>query len=64
MSELKERVAELETRYQCNCDLDNWEPERDTGHSTVCGIHRLAKGLDVNYPYYVIPKKGVPHGKA
>ena len=24
---------------QCNCDLDNWEPEVDTGHSHVCRIH-------------------------
>lgn len=24
----------------CNCDLDNWEPERTTGHSWVCRIHK------------------------
>jgi len=24
----------------CNCDLDNWEPERSTGHSWVCRIHK------------------------
>lgn len=28
---------------QCNCDLDNWSPERDTGHSWVCRIHKAAK---------------------
>lgn len=28
---------------RCNCDLDNWEPERDTGHSWVCRIHKEAK---------------------
>ena len=27
---------------QCNCDLDNWEPERSTGHSRVCRIHKAA----------------------
>ena len=27
---------------QCNCDLDNWEP-LDTGHTSVCRIHRLTK---------------------
>lgn len=27
---------------QCNCDLDNWEPERDSGHSWVCRIHKKA----------------------
>ena len=24
----------------CNCDLDRWQPERDTGHSHVCRIHK------------------------
>ena len=24
----------------CNCDLDKWEPERNTGHSWVCRIHK------------------------
>lgn len=27
---------------RCNCDLDNWEPERSTGHSWVCRIHKAA----------------------
>lgn len=27
---------------RCNCDLDNWEPERTTGHSCVCRIHKRA----------------------
>lgn len=26
----------------CNCDLDNWEPELSTGHSQVCRIHKAA----------------------
>ena len=40
---LQEHVADLvAARMQCNCDLDNWEPERDTGHSRVCRIHKAA----------------------
>ena len=35
-------VPEYEAKMQCNCDLDNWEPERITGHSHVCRIHRYA----------------------
>ena len=27
---------------RCNCDLDNWEPEKVTGHSWVCRIHTAA----------------------
>lgn len=26
----------------CNCDLDNWQPEKSTGHSWVCRIHKAA----------------------
>ena len=40
---VREIVAELKAGgMQCNCDLDNWEPERSTGHSWVCRIHRVA----------------------
>jgi len=35
-------VAQLKPHMQCNCDLDNWEPEQTTGHSWVCRIHRAA----------------------
>lgn len=35
-------VAELKKTMQCNCDLDNWEQERSTGHSHVCRIHKAA----------------------
>lgn len=43
MSELKDTVNKLETGgVQCNCDLDNWEPEKSTGHSHVCQIHKRA----------------------
>ena len=30
----------LSKTMQCNCDLDNWEPEKNTGHSWVCRIHK------------------------
>lgn len=42
---LREKAAELAKTTQCNCDLDNWEPEASTGHSHVCRIHRAAVGL-------------------
>jgi len=35
-------VDEIKSKMRCNCDLDNWEPERSTGHSRVCRIHRAA----------------------
>ena len=42
---LKGIVAELSKTMQCNCDLDKWEPERSTGHSWVCRIHKRAWDL-------------------
>ena len=30
------------TRMGCNCNLDDWEPEKSTGHSWVCRIHKGA----------------------
>ncbi len=44
---IKEIVAELEKTMPCNCDLDNWEPTRWTGHSQVCRIHKEAKRIEV-----------------
>ncbi len=35
-------VRDLEAKVQCNCDLDKWEPEKTTGHSWVCQIHKIA----------------------
>jgi hypothetical protein len=32
----------------CNCDLDKWQPEQDTGHSHVCRIHKLTKKIKHN----------------
>lgn len=43
MAETIEHVVErLEAEMQCNCDLDNWEPTKRTGHSHVCRIHKAA----------------------
>lgn len=43
---LQEIVQGLrEGGMRCNCDLDNWQPEIDTGHSWVCRIHKKAKAL-------------------
>jgi len=41
----RELANELKKTMQCNCDLDNWEPERDTGHSWVCRIHKEVKRM-------------------
>jgi hypothetical protein len=42
MKTIQEIVKELEATIQCSCDLDNWQPEKETGHSWVCRIHNLA----------------------
>ena len=39
---MKSIVEKLEKEMQCNCDLDNWEPTKSTGHSWVCRIHKQA----------------------
>lgn len=39
----------LSLTMQCNCDLDNWQPERTTGHSWVCDIHKRC--LDIRNGY-------------
>lgn len=44
--DLREIAKELkENGMGCNCDLDKWEPERTTGHSHVCRIHRRAMAM-------------------
>lgn len=41
--ELREIANALKAEgMRCNCDLDTWEPERTTGHSHVCRIHKRA----------------------
>jgi hypothetical protein len=43
---LREYAAWLySNRVQCTCDLDRWEPERSTGHSWVCRIHKEAVAM-------------------
>lgn len=39
------RRLQEDGKMRCNCDLDNWEPERSTGHSHVCRIHKTATGF-------------------
>jgi hypothetical protein len=48
--ELREIVKEIKTTMQCNCDLDNWQPEPTTGHSHVCRIHKAAMDKYRNQP--------------
>ena len=43
---LRAVAAELAKTMACNCDLDNWEPEKSTGHSWVCGIHKKTKAIE------------------
>lgn len=33
-------ASKFKETMQCNCDLDNWEPQKHTGHSWVCRIHK------------------------
>ena len=42
---LKEIVKEQEKKLACNCDLDNWQKNVNTGHSWVCRIHKTALSL-------------------
>jgi hypothetical protein len=42
-TKIRDMVKGFETKMQCNCDLDNWQPEPETGHSWVCRIHKAAK---------------------
>lgn len=40
---LKEHVEVVKAEgVKCNCDLDKWQPEPNTGHSFVCHIHKEA----------------------
>ena len=41
----RELAKLLRETMQCNCDLDNWQPEPDTGHSWVCRIHKRIKAI-------------------
>uniref|UniRef100_A0A6M3X5F1 Uncharacterized protein n=1 Tax=viral metagenome TaxID=1070528 RepID=A0A6M3X5F1_9ZZZZ len=37
---MRKIAEELSETMQCVCDLDRWEPEKGTGHSWVCPIHK------------------------
>ena len=46
---LREIAADLKAQgMRCNCDLDTWEPERSSGHSWVCRIHKKACKIKYN----------------
>ena len=36
----QELAVIIRKNMQCNCDLDNWQPNISTGHSDVCRIHK------------------------
>lgn len=38
----RDKAKLLEKTMKCRCDLDNWEPDKRTGHSWVCPIHKAA----------------------
>jgi len=40
LRELAEKLKQNGMR--CNCNFDAWEPEKSTGHSCVCRIHKTA----------------------
>ena len=43
---LREIASKLKADgMRCNCDLDNWEPEKSTGHSCVCRIHKESQRI-------------------
>ena len=41
-------VKELEKSMRCFCDLDRWQPERETWHTLVCPIHKEAMRLQAD----------------
>lgn len=50
LHDLRSVAARLAQSMPCNCDFDNWEPERTTGHSCVCRIHKAAWKQYCNIP--------------
>jgi hypothetical protein len=45
---LREKAKFIALHIPCDCDLDSWEPDKRTGHSWRCRIHRLALGYGIN----------------
>jgi len=55
---LREIATDLKSKgLACNCDLDTWEPEPESGHSHVCRIHKKAWTMK-HQPWDI---KGLPH---
>ena len=48
---LREIAKALSKSMRCNCDLDNWQPEQNTGHSWVCRIHNASLAQVGLWPY-------------
>jgi hypothetical protein len=42
LNEIRKIAKEKSKTLQCNCDLDNWQPDERTGHTWVCCIHKAA----------------------
>ena len=56
---IKQIVKDLEKDNQCCCDLDNWQPSKLSGHSTVCIIDKKLR-RDFQRFEYLINKKPIP----
>ncbi len=50
-------AVEFSKTMQCNCDLDRWEPEKHTGHSHVCDIHKAVMEREHNDQYPVSSRR-------
>ena len=42
---IDEAVERLRKELRCNCDLDSWVPQPDTGHSVVCRIDKAVRKM-------------------
>lgn len=62
MPSLLEYAKHFEDQMRCNCDLDNWVPEKSTGHSWVCRIHNAAENAKrYSHPLpVVLPESAEP----
>jgi len=60
MTDLVEKATKLRIAgMRCNCELDKWAPEPETGHSWVCRIHKAVKLQDKRERDY---RKGLDDG--
>lgn len=44
-TEKREIAATFAKTMRCNCDLDNWQPTVQTGHTWVCRIHKATESV-------------------